>query len=126
MQKLLKHIHLPRRYLRNLNFFNFTNPYNIASPSTVYNNKIMLQNKVLSSIKFKRIFGIRLEAAGRLTMRLTAARSVFKLEYKGGLGNLDVSKNGESSLLLRGISKPNIQYTNINSKTRNGAFGLKG
>jgi hypothetical protein len=28
--------------------------------------------------------------------------------------------------LLRGISKPNIQYTNINSKTRNGAFGLKG
>jgi hypothetical protein len=28
--------------------------------------------------------------------------------------------------MLRGHQKSNIQYTKINSKTRNGSFGLKG
>jgi hypothetical protein len=28
--------------------------------------------------------------------------------------------------MLRGYLKPNLQQTVINSKTRNGAFGLKG
>jgi hypothetical protein len=28
--------------------------------------------------------------------------------------------------LLRGHVRPNIQYTNITSKTLNGSFGLKG
>jgi hypothetical protein len=28
--------------------------------------------------------------------------------------------------MLRGHVKSNIQYTNLSSKTRNGAFGLKG
>jgi hypothetical protein len=28
--------------------------------------------------------------------------------------------------MLRGYVKPNTQYTKISSKTRNGAFGLKG
>ena len=47
----------------------------------------------LSFIKNKAINGVRLEASGRLTRRLTASRSISKLEY--------------------------------NSKTPNGAYGLK-
>lgn len=83
------------------------------------------QKNVLDSLKHKAVFGVRLEAAGRLSKRLTASRSVFKLRYKGSLTNID-SSNGLSSVTLRGTVKPNIQYTKISSKTRNGAFGLKG
>jgi hypothetical protein len=28
--------------------------------------------------------------------------------------------------MLRGHAKSNVDYTNINTKTRNGSFGLKG
>jgi hypothetical protein len=85
-----------------------------------------IQNNVLNCIKYKSISGIRLEVTGRLTRRLTAARSVFKLKYKGSLKNIDSSYKGLSSVVLRGHVKSNIQYANINSKTRNGSFGVKG
>jgi hypothetical protein len=85
-----------------------------------------IQKNVLNCIKYKSISGIRLEVTGRLTRRLTAARSVFKLKYKGSLKNIDSSYKGLSSVVLRGHVKPNIQYANINSKTRNGSFGVKG
>jgi len=84
----------------------------------------ILENNVLNSLKHKTINGVRLEATGRLTKRLTASRSIYKLKYKGSLKNID-SKN-LSSVILRGHEKSNIQYTKLNSKTRNGAFGLKG
>jgi hypothetical protein len=70
--------------------------------------------------------GVRLEARGRLTRRFTASRSVFKVKWKGSIKNLDSSYKNLSSVILRGHAKSNIQYTIINSKTRNGAFGLKG
>jgi hypothetical protein len=85
-----------------------------------------IQNSVLNCIKHKSISGIRLEVTGRLTRRLTAARSIFKLKYKGSLKNIDSSYKGLSSVVLRGHVKSNIQYANINSKTRNGSFGVKG
>jgi hypothetical protein len=85
-----------------------------------------IQKSVLNYIKYKSISGIRLEARGRLTRRLTAARSVFKIKYKGSLKNIDSSYKGLSSVVLRGHVKSNIQYTNVNSKTRNGSFGIKG
>jgi hypothetical protein len=85
-----------------------------------------IQNIILNSIKHKFISGVRLEATGRLTRRLTAARSVFKLKYKGSLKNIDSSYKGLSSVILRGHVRSNLQYTNINSKTRNGSFGIKG
>ena len=81
---------------------------------------------VLDSIKYKTVFGVRLEAAGRLSKRLIASRSVFKLKYKGNLKNIDSSYKGISSVILKGNTKSNIQYTKISSKTRNGSFGLKG
>jgi hypothetical protein len=70
--------------------------------------------------------GIRLEVKGRLTRRLTASRSVFKIKWKGSVKNIDSSYKGLSSVILRGHLKSNLQYSTVNSKTRNGAFGLKG
>lgn len=94
--------------------------------SDTYSSSSTQQINVLDSIKHKAVFGVRLEAAGRLSKRLTASRSVFKLKYKGSIKNVDASYKGLSSVVLRGNIKPNIQYTKISSKTRNGSFGLKG
>lgn len=77
-------------------------------------------------IKHKDIFGIRIEAKGRLTRRFTASRSVFKVKWKGGLKNVDSSFRRLSSVMLRGHAKSNVQYSVLNSKNRNGAFGVKG
>ncbi len=85
-----------------------------------------LVNTVLNSIKNKSINGVRVEAAGRLSRRFTAAKSVFKFKYIGNLKNLDTSYKGLSSVLLRGHVKSNLQFTKIKSKTRIGSFGLKG
>lgn len=89
-------------------------------------NKSEMENSILNSIKYKAISGIRLEGSGRLTRRLIASRSIFKFKYKGSLKNIDSSYKNLSSVILRGHVKSNLQYTLINSKTRNGAFGLKG
>lgn len=99
-------------------------------------NKLFLVNKtksnnlsdiVLKNIKYKKIRGVRLEAAGRLNKRYTASRSIFKVRYKGNLVNAYSSSiNKYPSLLLRGKFRPNLQYTKLNSKSRIGSFGLKG
>jgi len=85
-----------------------------------------IENIVFNIIKYKKISGLRLEATGRLSRRLTASRSIFKFKYKGSLKNIDSSYKRMPSVILRGHIKPNIQYTKINSKTRNGSFGIKG
>ena len=80
---------------------------------------------IYRSIKFRKIRGVRLEARGRLTRRLTASRAMFKSRYRGSLSNLD-SSNKLSSTMIRNHLKSNLDYVNLNSKTRNGSFGLKG
>ena len=85
-----------------------------------------IKDFVLNSIKHKSINGIRIEASGRLSKRITAARSLFKFRYSGGLKNIDSSYKGLSSVMLRGHFKSNLQYTKLKSKTRIGSFGLKG
>jgi hypothetical protein len=87
------------------------------------------KNNVLKTV-FKRlnnkhVIGVRLEGKGRLTRRLTASRSIFKSYYKGGLKNIFSSFQGLSAVMLKGFVNSNVQYTNINSKNRNGSFGLK-
>ena len=84
------------------------------------------KNNILNILKQRVVSGVRFEASGRLTRRLTASRAVFKYRYAGSLKNIRSSYNNKSSVLLRGHSKSNLQYVLINSKTRNGAFGLKG
>lgn len=86
---------------------------------------------VLNTIKYKWVTGVRLEAAGRLTRRYTASRSVFKYRYKGSLKNTDYSrkldflKNSMPNIILRNLVKSNSQHSFLKSKKRIGAFGLK-
>jgi hypothetical protein len=84
------------------------------------------ENNIINVIKQQVVTGVRFEASGRLTRRLTAMRAVFKYRYTGSLKDLRSSLNSKSSTTLRGCIKSNAQYTVINSKTRNGSFGLKG
>jgi len=46
--------------------------------------------------------------------------------YKGGLKNPVSSFKGLSATMLRGDQKSNLEYSNVNSNGRNGAFGVKG
>lgn len=85
----------------------------------------MNKNNIVNTIKQQVVSGVRFEAAGRLTRRLTAMRAIFKYRYVGSLKNIRSSFNNKSSTILRGYVKSNSQYTIINSKTRNGSFGLK-
>jgi hypothetical protein len=81
---------------------------------------------ILHSLKFKKIQGVRLEVAGRLSKRLTASRSIYKVKYAGKLKDINTSKYSNSSLMLRGVAKSNLQYSKLSSKNRSGSFGLKG
>ena len=99
---------------------------NIENNKNTANKSDLLLNFILNSLKHKNMAGARLEAKGRLTRRFTASRSVFKIKWKGSLKNIDSSYKGLSSVILRGHAKSNVQYSLVNSKTRNGAFGLKG
>ena len=90
------------------------------------NIEAMNKNNIINTIKQQVVSGVRFEASGRLTRRLTAMRAVFKYRYAGSLKNIRSSFNNKPSTMLRGNVKSNSQYTLINSKTRNGTFGLKG
>src|SRR6187402_1744240 len=106
-------------------------PLALATPTHKENEKIKslpsisLTNYLVRSLKHIKLRGIRVEAKGRLTRRATASRSVFKMKLKGGLKNVDSSFRGLSTVMLRGYAKSNVQYTLLNSKNRNGAFGVK-
>ena len=90
------------------------------------NKPFMNKTNVLNTISQQVVSGVRFEASGRLTKRLTAMRAVFKYRYVGTLKNIRSSFNNKPSTILRGVLKSNGQYSLINSKTRNGTFGLKG
>lgn len=81
---------------------------------------------IIKSLKHINMAGIRVEAKGRLTRRFTASRSIFKMKWIGGLKNVDSSFKNLSTVVLRGNTKSNVLYSNVNSKNRNGAFGVKG
>ena len=85
-----------------------------------------LKKIILSDIKYKKVSGVRLEVAGRLTKRFSATRSQCKTRYKGSLKNVYSSIKGQSATMVRGNFKANLQHTVINSTSRVGAFGVKG
>jgi hypothetical protein len=117
-------------------FFEIENLFNLKNDVTsnlLY--KLFVHNKtksnylkkvIFNNIRYKRVSGVRLEAAGRLTRRYTASRSQYKVRYKGNLENYFSSVKGYSSVLLRGNNKPNLECTKLNSKSRIGSFGVKG
>ena len=90
------------------------------------NAETLNKNNVINNMKQQVVSGVRFEAAGRLTRRLTAMRAVFKHRHAGSIKNIRSSFNKTSSTMLRGHLKFNSQMSLINSKTRNGTFGLKG
>lgn len=89
-------------------------------------SNLLLQNHIISNLKYRHVTGFRLEAKGRLSKRFTASRSVSKTRYNGGISDFDSSYRGLSSVLLKGNLKSNTQYTKLSSKTRIGSFGIKG
>jgi len=103
------------------NFFNTLRKLYIKNFS-----KYKIRHKIMNSIKNKYITGVRLEAAGRLSKRHTASRSLHKLRYKGSLREIPNINTKISSKMVRGTFKPNIQHTNLNSTVRIGSFGIKG
>jgi hypothetical protein len=113
-------------YLNNLllNLFSINTKDNKELSSM--KQSVSLYKYIIRSLKHLKLAGIRLEAKGRLTRRFTASRSVFKVKWKGGLKNVDSSFKGLSTIMLRGDRKSNLQYSMLNSKNRNGAFGIKG
>lgn len=111
-------------FLSSIGTLSFRKKLNSFKYSTLANKKLL--DSILKTTKYKIVNGIRLEAAGRLSRRLTASRSVFKYRYKGSLKDIDSSYDKLSSTLSKGYAKPNVQQTNLSYKTRNGAFGLKG
>ena len=100
--------------------------YKIYNRYIVIRNKKLLSKTILKITKNKSITGVKLEAAGRLSKRHTASRSMFKLKSRGNLKNMDSILPGSKSSTIRGINKSNIQYTKLNSVINIGAFGLKG
>ena len=89
-------------------------------------NSNNLKKTILSNIKYKRITGVKISAAGRLTRRYTAARSKHKIKYQGNFKNIYASIKGHSYVLLRSRLQPNLDYNRLSYKTRIGSFGLKG
>jgi hypothetical protein len=98
----------------------------VRKRSSIIKRPVSLYKYILRTLKHIKLAGVRVEAKGRLTRRFTAAKSVFKVKWKGGLKNVDSSFKGLSAIMLRGDRKSNVQYSVLNSKNRNGAFGVKG
>jgi hypothetical protein len=109
-----------------LTFFPSANKLAIETSFSAVKRNISLKNYVFRYLKHFKLAGVRLEAKGRLSKRFTASRSLFKLNFKGGLKNVDSSFKGLSTVMLRGDAKSNVQYSILHSKYRIGAFGIKG
>jgi hypothetical protein len=101
------------------------NSKNIIYKNIMNESPKSIKKNIFHYIKNMHIIGIRLEGKGRLTRRLTASRSIFKLTYIGTMKNIFSSNQGYSSMLSKGFEKSNIDYINVNSYNRNGSFGIK-
>jgi hypothetical protein len=118
-----KYIFKLRKVKKNLDITN-THLYNLLLKNKTKSNS--LKKTIFDNIKYKKVEGLKLQANGRLTRRFTAARSLGKNKIRGSLTNFNSSFFGQSSSLLRGNFKSNIDYTSLNNNTPLGSFGIKG
>lgn len=88
----------------------------------IFNNNFNKQTSAFNYIKDTKIAGMWLTAKGRLTHRLTAQRSLFKVRYKG---SLQKTKNIGNTKKYKGYIDSNIDYVNINSSNRLGSYSIK-
>ena len=136
--RLSKKPYINRFYSDLLNVDSLDNVFIKKDSNLLINNKNILLNKdlickptsyksriIFFYLKHKIISGMKLQGTGRLTKRLTASRSISKSMSKGSLKNKVSSYNGLSTVVLRGYVKSNLQYININSYNRIGAYGIK-
>jgi hypothetical protein len=135
--RLSKKPYINKFYSDLLNVNNLDNMFIKKDSNLSINNNIPLNKDLICKpasyksriiffyLKHKIISGIKLQGTGRLTKRLTASRSVSKSMSKGSLKNKVSSYNGLSTVVLRGYVKSNLQYININSYNRIGAYGIK-
>lgn len=123
LQQVL-HIMYPRSLVNNI-----TKPTNYKHEKKVFTSKL---NNILNIVKYKTLSGVRIEAAGRLTRRYKAAKSLFKLKLRGNFQDTDFSKKVEfrktsmPTVMLRKQTKANSQYSLNVKKRRIGSFGIKG
>jgi hypothetical protein len=135
--RLSKKPYINRFYSDLLNVNNLDNVFIKKDSDLLINDNIPLNKDLICKptsyksriiffyLKHKIISGIKLQGTGRLTRRLTASRSISKSMSKGSLKNKVSSYNGLSTVVLRGYVKSNLQYININSYNRIGAYGIK-
>jgi hypothetical protein len=95
-----------------------------------YNNMLQFMNKKIKNNLFFgsyniHLLGLRLEAKGRITKRLTASRSLKKILYKGSLINVYSSINKNSTSYFKGYEKSNINFVKYNNYNILGTYGLK-
>jgi hypothetical protein len=81
---------------------------------------------IFNSIHYKNMGGIRLEIKGRLTRRYRADRAKLKVRWKGGLKNIDSSYKRLPSIMKRGYTEYNLDYSLFTAKRHIGAFAVKG
>jgi len=130
---LIKNEHKDLSLISVINNKNLTNLLNerYSTDSSItknltLNNDNKIYNIIFNNIKYKYIAGIRLEIKGRLTKRYRADRSIYKLLWKGGLRNKDISLKKLSSVMFRGDLESKIMYSISKDKRRIGAFAVKG
>ena len=98
---------------------------NMSAREELYLKSRNLENTVLENMKNKIVSGIRVEASGRLSRRLSG-RASYDLKQKGTTRNVYASYKGISSVLLRGDLNYNVDYIKTDYKGVLGSFGLKG
>jgi Mitochondrial ribosomal protein (VAR1) len=135
--RLSKKPYISKFYSNLLNLNNLDTIVIKKTSNLLINNNIPLNKDLISKpmfyksriifyyLKHKIISGMKLQGTGRLTKRLTASRSISKYISKGSLKNRASSYSGLSTVVLRGYVKSNLQYVNINSYNRIGAYGIK-
>jgi group I intron endonuclease len=119
----LKLYYLRKSSLNNSALYDSISTLNVGGLKKI--NKTSVRNEILACTKYKSTMGVKIQIAGRLTRRATAAKAIFKGGQVGGLKNIDSSVLGFSVGLLRGHHKPNIQKAFHNSITKNGSFNVR-
>jgi len=119
-----KYKNLDLNSIKNSNFDEWLN--NIYPFYNTNESKKELHKIIFNSIHYKNMGGIRLEIKGRLTRRYRADRAKLKVRWKGGLKNIDSSYKRLPSIMKRGYTEYNLDYSLFTSKRHIGAFAVKG
>ena len=98
----------------------------IFKEKSLYNSAYKKEKDVFLDLKHKIISGVSLQANGRLTRRLIAARSVYKHKNIGSIKNINSSYRALYAPVFIGSIGSNVQYSKAHYKNRNGSFGIKG